>query len=1052
MNRKLGLPVPGDDVLERLAATPGLFGRPAGPSAYRLLREIYFDTPDGTLREAGLLLRLRLDAGGEQAVVLTLAEDAVSLQGILRERDLELEVTGGGIYAALEGTSELAARVRALVAPAALRPRLALDIDREQRDFRARLLGKPVRRVAFDRILAHTADGSRAFHELAVLELAPSPGGLEALADHLRVHAGLESDGRTCYDRVLTALGGHRLEEHVGVPRDVRIALLLLRAGEVALAPGPLGLTLPSAPGSGEERAHDLLRDLVGERGAADLDLVGFAPARRGGSDLEVWLFEGAQDAPDRAGLVRIPLMELLERAGAPGLRHPELVSALLFLVRSEIGGRLLREATAIRGAPVPLPFVERAGGVERGSGPEDFLDLELSILDFNQRVLELAEDPGVPLLERFKFLSIFSSNLDEFFVVRAGRLKEEQARDSAPGASLGPAELLDLIQIRVRALVTRQYRCLSGLLLPALEARGVRVRSWADLDEGSREALTAEFERNVFPLLTPLSMAATPGKPFPRLVSLGLTLAVMLERPDAPGGTSFGCVAVPADLQRLVAVPETSDVIPLEEIVAANAAALFPGCRVRDVHVFRVSRIADVDIDEDSSGCLLDAVADQVEARPYKPVVRIEVRRGMPRDLQAYLLRELRAERATDTFALGRGDVYEVEGLLDLRGVAELAAMDLPRERYPALEAAGPLAQGASIFRVIAQGDVLVHHPYHDFDATVGRFLRESAEDPDVVSIRLTLYRTGRSSPVMDALLRALESGKEVSVFVELTARFDEESNIEWTHRLREAGAHVMYGLMGFKTHAKTTLVVRREPGGLRRYVHVGTGNYNATTSRFYTDLGLLSCDEELGSDLNDFFNELTGSPDPPRKATRKLLVAPTGLASAILHRIEREAEHALAGRRARIQAKMNGLADQEVVRALYAASAAGVSIDLVVRSICTLRPEVPGLSERIRVRSILGRFLEHARVFYFENGGDEEYFIGSADWRARNLRKRVEVVAPVTDSRARERLRAILDAELGSPGAWRLRADGTYERQGGRGPTSQEAFSRVEYPRTVG
>ncbi|HSH74330.1 MAG TPA: polyphosphate kinase 1, partial [Longimicrobiales bacterium] len=355
---------------------------------------------------------------------------------------------------------------------------------------------------------------------------------------------------------------------------------------------------------------------------------------------------------------------------------------------------------------------------------------------------------------------------------------------------------------------------------------------------------------------------------------------------------------------------------------------------------------------------------------------------------------------------------------------------------------ASRPLAPEGSIFDTLSHRDVLVHHPFHDFDATVGRFLTEAANDPDVVSIKLTLYRTGRRSPVMEALLAALRSGKDVSVFVELKARFDEESNIEWTRRLEQAGAHVITGVPGYKTHAKTALVVRRERDGVRRYVHVGTGNYNAQTARFYTDVGLMSADPDLGADLNDFFNELTGSETPPAKRFRRLLVSPNSLAQETERMIEREIEHAEAGRAARIQAKMNGLADRKIVKALYRAAQAGVRIDLIVRSICTLRPGVPGLSETIGVRSILGRFLEHARIYYFENAGQSEYYIGSADWRARNLRKRVEVVTPVDEPNARSLLRSILDTQLADPRAWILRADGVFERLEEEGPSSQDRF----------
>jgi polyphosphate kinase len=646
-----------------------------------------------------------------------------------------------------------------------------------------------------------------------------------------------------------------------------------------------------------------------------------------------------------------------------------------------------------------------------------------------------------VPLLERFRFLSIFSSNLDEFFVVRVARIKEEIARGRSDGyEDFSPERLRDLIAIRARALLARQYRCFSHELRPALAARGVRIVMWNELDSAQRATLTARFAEEIFPLLTPLSLASSAVRSFPRLVSFGIALVAVLRRPEA-GATDLGYVAIPKDLSRFLPVPGSQDLIPVEEVVSANASQLFSG-EVENVHAFRASRAADVEIDEDSSGSLLHAVADEVEERPFKPVIRLEVAASMPGEVRSFLLKEIRAEQGVSGATITRTDVHEIDGLLDLRCAAELCKVELSGALYVPHAPVRPLPEERPIFDVLAERDVLVHHPFHDFESTVGRFLREAAEDTDVVSIKLTLYRTGRSSPVMEALLRALELGKEVSVFVELKARFDEESNIEWTRRLVDAGAHVITGVPGYKTHAKTALVVRRERGTVRRYVHIGTGNYNAQTARFYTDLGLMSADPDLGADLSDFFNELTGSERPPLKRFRRLLVAPSSLVQEVTRMIEREADHAEAGRRALIRAKMNGLADRKVVEALYAASRAGVEVDLVVRSICTLRPGVPGLSENIHVRSILGRLLEHARVFHFENGGEPEYYIGSADWRARNLRKRVEVVAPVRDADARGVLQAILDAELNDPRAWVLRPDGAYERLCGEGPSAQERF----------
>ena len=1046
MSRRLNLPVQDIALLEQLAASRRLGGMFAGKSTYTLLRKTYFDTPDGALAERDMTLRLRMEAQGRQVVELTIQDD-LNLQGVVEETVLETQVVGGGLYATMCGTSEVATRVREVADPAALRPQLAVDIDRETRDLRTGLWGRPQHRVSFDHIVAHAPGRTRAFYELTLTEVTPGRRSLEAVGQRLRTDHRIEVDGHDTVERMRVALTGPT-ETRVEISHEVRVALLLLQDGKIALVEGKKGLTLPDTRGAGEELAREFVQELLALEGVGvELDLIGFAPMRKGGADLEVWLHERPPTGEELPSFTWVPLDELMERVGGPQLREPGLVAALLLLARSEIGLRLLRDSQARAEEPIRLPLPERDASAKVGSEHEDFLDLELSILDFNQRVLELAEDDAVPLLERFFFLSIFSSNLDEFFVVRVARLKE--AAHLGPRGkgdeALSPRELLDLVSIRVRALMARQYECLTQMLLPELAEQGIRLRHWEELKAEQRKALSTKFEADLFPLLTPLAMSAGPGRSFPRLPSLGLSLATVLRKEGEPQ-TQFGYVPIPDSLPHFIPVPGTTDLLGTGDLIMANVARLFPSFEVQGVHAFRVSRMSDVEIDEDSTGSLLAAVADEVEDRRFKPVIRIEVQASMPREVRAHLLRELRAELGSDSALLTRADVYEVDGPIDLSGFAEFTDLDVPGGRFSPYEATNPLADDVSIFDVLADRDLLVHHPYQSFQNTVGRFLSEAADDPDVVSIKLTLYRTGRDSPVMEALLRAREAGKDVTVFVELKARFDEESNIEWTHRLTEAGAHVVYGVVGYKTHAKTALVVRKEADGVKRYVHIGTGNYNATTARFYTDLGLMSSDPDLGADLSDFFNELTGGAGPPQKDFRRILVAPSSLVQGIERMIKREIEHARAGRPARIQAKLNGLADRKVVKMLYQAAEAGVKIDLIIRSICTLRPGVPGLSEGIHVRSILGRFLEHSRIVYFENAGQSEYYIGSADWRARNLRRRLEVVTPVDDPEARKVLRSILDSQLADPLAWVLRPDGVWERLTGDGPTSQRHFMMLE------
>lgn len=1039
MIRRLNVPV--DDVARftELSEKRRPLGMSGSKPTWHVLRETYFDTADGALAARSMTLKMRAEARGHGALELTISQ-SVSLQGVVEEQLFETPLVGG-VYATLAGPSEVAVRVREVAEPAALRPTAAVDIDREMRELRGSPFGRGTHRIVFDEAIAHTPDVSRELLEITLVEVSAGKTTLEELGDRLRTRHGITSDGLDTYRRIRRAFGGSVDGLRSEIPNDVRVGLMLMRDWSVALVEGPDGLVLPNARGSGEDIAREYLSDVVPEvpDGAhIDLDLVGFATARRGGADLEVWLHQLMPDL-DPAGLLWVPIVELMQRLGAPGLREPGLISTMLMLVRSELGQRILREAPYRTTAPVRLPVEHRPPGTVPGAGVDDFLDLELSILDFNQRVLELAEDDSLPLLERLRFVSIFSSNMDEFFVVRAGRLKD---RVSAGGGwvdeDFSPEQLLDIVAVRVRALLARQYARLRTDLFPMLAEAGTRILTWDELTEEQGARLRARFSAEIFPVLTPLSLTPGPGRSFPRLESLGLALAVTLRR-SAEGRSELGYVPVPPDLDRFRAVPDSTDLIPVEEVIGANAGLLFPSAVIEGWHTFRATRLGDVAIEEESSGSLLSAVADEVEARPYKPVVRLEVAADMPRELRATISQAIRDDQVNDAATLRRSDLYVVPGLVDATSLSELCGLDIPDGLFPAYEPVRPLDDTESIFESLGERDILCHHPFHDFETTVGRFLNEAASDPDVVSIKLTLYRTGRRSPVMDALIAALDAGKDVSVFVELKARFDEESNIHWTKTLEDRGARVVYGVVGYKTHAKTALVIRRENGGVRRYVHIGTGNYNAETARFYTDFGLMSADPDLGADLNDFFNELTGGAGPPQKEFRRLLVAPHSLALGLERMIEREAEHATAGRPARIQVKVNGLADRAIVKKLYEAARAGVIVELVVRSLCTLRPGVPGLSEGVRVVSLLGRFLEHGRVYYFENAGQSEYYIGSADWRARNLRRRVEVVTPVDDPGARAVLRAVLDAQLSDPRAWVLRPDGAYERLSGSGPDAQ-------------
>ena len=659
-------------------------------------------------------------------------------------------------------------------------------------------------------------------------------------------------------------------------------------------------------------------------------------------------------------------------------------------------------------------------------------LNRELSWLEFNERVLDEAVDERWPLLERLKFLCISETNLDEFFMIRvAGVLDQVWSGKVEPAEDgLTPAEQLLNIRQAVLKMEARQSACLTGDLLPKLAAAGITVLSASDLAEGTREAASAYFRKNVLPVLTPL--VVDPGHPFPFLSNLSINLAVEVKDPET-GDVRFARVKVPAALPRLVSLreieegkkkirPEKADFVLLESLIQVNLGELFPGFEIVSSHLFRVTRDADIEIQEDEASDLLATIEQEVRRRRFGAVVRLEVAPKTPKRVRKLLLKQLE---------ITEQEVYEVNGPLgggDLMGLWKLDRRDLKDPPFtPALPTVLPHPE-ASIFAAIRSGDILLHHPYDSFGPVV-EMIQRAAEDGKTLAIKMTLYRAGSESPIIPALVRAAENGKQVAVLVELKARFDEENNIVWAKALEQAGVHVVYGVMGLKTHGKIALVVRREKDELRRYVHLGTGNYNPTTARVYTDFGLLTCRPEFGEDASKLFNALTGIAG--RVKYERLVTAPREMHRTVLDWIARETAHARAGRPSGIRAKMNALVDTKVIAALYEASQAGVPVDLGVRGICCLKPGVPGLSENIRVRSVVGRFLEHSRVFVFENGDDRKVFLSSADWMPRNFFRRVEIAFPVEDAAAATEVVRALELSLAdNVRARSLRADGRYER----------------------
>jgi polyphosphate kinase len=664
-----------------------------------------------------------------------------------------------------------------------------------------------------------------------------------------------------------------------------------------------------------------------------------------------------------------------------------------------------------------------RKGRESRRTARDVYINRELSWLEYSSRVLHEAADTRTPLLERVRFMTIFASMLDEFFQIRMSGLRQQVAAGSRALSPDGrtAAEQLAAARARVLGLVAEQSAIYLELR-KGLAAADIELVKYSAIPE-HHETLRRRFLDEIFPVLTPL--AVDPGHPFPYISTLSLSIAVGLRDPET-GEHRFARVKVPPILNRLMEV-EPHRFVLIDQVIEANLDVLFSGMEILDHHLFRVTRNADIAIEEDEADDLLLAIEEELRRRRFGEAVRLEVERSMPAGTRQILLRGI---------GLGEEDCYEVRGMLDLTGLHGIADLDRPDLKSPPWTPVTPARlvppdddEPADVFAAIRSGDILVHHPYESFSASIERFIGQAVDDPEVLTIKMTLYRTSGDSPIVRDLIRAAERGKQVVVLVEIKARFDEEANIVWARKLEQAGAHVVYGLVGLKTHSKVALVVRREGSGLRRYVHIGTGNYNPKTARLYTDLGLLSTRPELGADVTELFNVLTGL--SRQQTFRRLLVAPHSLRSRFLELVEREVAHAKAGREARIVIKLNALVDQESIGSLYRASQAGVRIDAIVRAACSLQPGVPGLSETITVRSIVGEFLEHSRIWGFANGGSPDWYIGSADLMDRNLDRRVEAMVPVEDLDARARITEIIEVMLEDDRrSWQLGPQATWRR----------------------
>jgi polyphosphate kinase len=693
---------------------------------------------------------------------------------------------------------------------------------------------------------------------------------------------------------------------------------------------------------------------------------------------------------------------------------------------------------------------------------PKYYLSRELTWLEFNNRVLNEAMDERTPLLERLKFMGIFSSNLDEFFMVRIAAIEQQIEANvnlHTPDGRTPQAQLAAASE-RVQKLVTQQHQHFESVLRPAMVRQGIYLLDYFDLNQEQRTYLQSYFEEQIFPVLTPL--AVDPGHPFPYISNLSLNLAVVIKHPETGEGL-FARVKVPKVLPRFINLPIELQVIdrensiqtnpdfpqiwtgiPLEQLIAHNLESLFPGMNIQDCFTFRVTRNADISVAEDDADDLLLAIEHSLrKRRKGGSTVRIEVDATMPRKIRQMLQEELEVTAQ---------DIYEVNGMLSLGDVMSFLSLPLPELKDPPWSGIIPASlkrlqateDGGNFFSLIAQKDLLVHHPYQSFTDTVERFITCAANDSKVLAIKMTLYRTTGDSNILKALIKAAENGKQVSVLIELKARFDEQNNINLARKLEQAGIHVVYGLVGLKTHTKVVLVIRREDEKIRRYVHIGTGNYNAKTSKLYTDVGLFSCRSELGADLTDLFNYLTGYSQ--QRAYRKLLVSPVNTRESFERLIQQEIDVIQAGGIGRIVVKMNALVDPKTIANLYRAAQAGVSIDLIIRGMCCLRPGVPGVSENIRVISIIGRFLEHSRIYYFHNGGDEKLFIGSADWMTRNLDRRVEVITPIEDPEISKDLQEILGIMLAdNRQAWDMQSNGGYIQRRPRNIHDEQSTQQI-------
>lgn len=1043
--RILRFEVPNRDLLEQMAMDGLPFGLKETRNDMRFFRVVYFDSIRADLENKGATVRLHIDDKGRQVLMVDVRDHTMA-DGAVVHRRVEAEVTAIDPAVLFSGTSEPARIVRALIDPRRLTAALELEFTRRDR-VAATADGDLSIRFSYDSIRLRQGDMTGDLYELEICLPPTDSPRFEGLVQQFEKNYSarvtlVETISRA--RELLRRLEIERLEANVKAAREV--AVLAYDRGRIALCRKQNLLVAPTGPGTGHDAVRRVLSLYFG-RPYGRIRYLGTSAGTESHPTVEVWLAEDV--ASVNQACVWSRLDDVLGMVGTPALRDARTLTALNAIARSNVVGR-----AALRSRLGPLAEEEEDTDnatlfeltvshekerytpaniddiASKEIGPELLLNPEISRLLFDERILVMVEDSSTPLLERVRFLSMFWTRLDDFFMTRIAEFKEQVEdgeKDITPDG-LNAVEQLELTRLRARHVAERAYHALTALLLPALEQHGIRIEQWNNLAEQDRKYLTDTYASRIETVITPI--ITDPTHPFPHIRNLRPAIAAIVRLPESTR-EHFVAIQLPGELPRFVPLPGDRRFVPLEEVILAVLPNLYRGLEVVRAHTFRITRSGNLEIADEPAGGILPAIEAEVARRPFGDAVRLEVESGMPTSMRENILRELQFETPETVSTLSEADVYPVERFVDLVALKQIAAIDAPELKYEPLVQRNPFARDRSIFEQMKQKDHLLCFPDDAFDETVERFITEAAADADVLSIKITLYRTDRGSRIVQALANAREAGKDAFALVELKASFDERRNVEWARSLETAGVHVVYSPANFKVHAKTALVVRREGGSVKRYAYIGTGNLNAATARGYTDVGLLTTNENLTEEVNAVFNLLTAY--SAGAEFKHLLVSPFNMRRRFIEMIEREIAHVKTGKSARIRIQFNGLADRRMITSLYRASQAGVRVELACREICCLRPGLPGYSENITVVSKLGRLLQHSRIYYFANDGDPEYFIGSADWRPRNLSKRVEVVTAIRDPSHRAVLDSLLDAYLYDPDAWHMRSDGTYYKKSG-------------------